>query len=364
MTALLLPPEEIAKLRVMKGLAYMLAVMITLDRRYPGNAFRPDQIALVAGMDERTAIKQLRDLSSLDRVILTSSGYVLTQGGRALFLAPANDKDLALSPAQQALEAQAQYEQTDTHSVCALVVVDSLTPDSEIKTTTTPVFAKKMCASTDRILAATPVLFGEPGIVKGKLALDRIEPEYALAVVAHCYALRRRRDNPKGLNSPAAMAYTMLLNGRKPRAEFIADPVQGLPESYLSLIGLQSSEEHPAQDEPDLEVVTATADRAQSLITPGSAAREWQSAMEFIRADMPRGLFERYVKPTRAVSFDGGVFTVGAPTQEACDWLESRMEKIVEHILVGILTQRVAVRFVVDESLLIEEEDDGEEEPD
>jgi len=357
MTTLLLPPEEIAKLRVMKGLSYMLAVMITLDRRYPGNAFRPDQIALVAGMDERTATKQLRDLSALDRVILTSSGYVLTQGGRALFLAPAKEKDLALSPAQQALEAQA-LKNEDTHSVCALVVVDSLTSDSEIKTTTTPVLAQKMRVSTEHILAATPVLFGEPGIVKGKLTLDRIEPEYALAVISHCYSMRRCRENPKGLNTPAAMAYTMLLNGRKPRAEFIGNPAQGLPDKYLSLIGLKAAEESPAQDAEDLEVPEPI---VQIAIDPQSAVRQWDAALEIIRGEMPRGVFERYAMPTQAMSFDGEVFTVGAPDQETCDWLESRLEKTAEHTLVGILTKRVAVRFVVNEDLRVEEDEDDTE---
>src|SRR5689334_2759769 len=99
MTTLLLPPAEVAKIRALKGLSYVLAVMILLDRHHPGRGFRPEEIALIAGMDVRTVGRQLQDLSVLDRAILTGAGYVLTEGGRALFLMPAAEaEDLALSP--------------------------------------------------------------------------------------------------------------------------------------------------------------------------------------------------------------------------------------------------------------------------
>lgn len=272
MTTLLLPADEIAKLRVMKGLAYMLAVMITLDRYYPGRAFRAEQVALVAGMDVRTASKQLQDLSTLDRVILSKGGYVLTQGGRALFLAPANDEALALSPdGSQALKAQALTQSTtsipafpqigkasdleegenNTHAARALLKkeeegdsslilkTNSTSSTSEIKSAQS-LRADGEWPSVREILEATADLFGEPGVLVHGLDLDAIHPWMALAWIAHAWDQWVEGGGHGNLNAPAGVVHNRLKSGQKPRPIYYNSGWDILPDDFMETLGLRS----------------------------------------------------------------------------------------------------------------------------
>jgi len=294
MTTLLLPPDEIAKLRVLKGLAYMLAVMITLDRHYPGRAFRPEQVAVVAGMDARTASKQLQDLSTLDRVILSNSGYVLTQGGRALFLASSTEA-LALSPVittagtdihAQALNTQSLHiavPSSNTHSVRALKKIEEdssliLKPDSSSSDSQSthpahnplrnpiastlnslkpgesaavpdvtgytfedgsPVYQME-CAdgsfiTTRDILDATEAIEDFGDLATG-LPVDAIKPELALAWIAKAYDDRTRLHRP-----PAALVYVRLHDIEQPRPhqKYFKDPARYLPDAYIERLKLK-----------------------------------------------------------------------------------------------------------------------------
>lgn len=405
MTTLLLPADEIAKLRVMKGLAYMLAVMITLDRYYPGRAFRAEQVALVAGMDARTASKQLQDLSTLDRVILSKGGYVLTQGGRALFLDPANDEALALSPEGiQALEAQAQtplsvstptFPQNEkhvlgegnshTHTACALEEVEDSSLILRFKdSSSSSIKSTKDLLTTKNVLAHSSILFGEPGVVMARLDLDAIQVHYALGWIAQAYDQRRRSDYPRGLENPAGLVYSRLRDGEqpKPREQYYIAPEKYLPDAFLEVLGLvhyvcgsclQKFTTRAELDQHEklmficehgCEVHFHTMDEVEShyqsehvRLTVGAAVailsadseggHAWKRVLETLQAEMPRANFESWVRDTQAVSYDGKVLTVGARNVFTRDWLESRLESTIERLLIGILSAKVTVRFVV-----------------
>lgn len=405
MTTLLLPADEIAKLRVMKGLAYMLAVMITLDRHYPGRAFRAEQVALVAGMDVRTASKQLQDLSTLDRVILSKGGYVLTQGGRALFLAPANDEALALSPEGiQALEAQAHDQsitpipafpqigkasdlgegESNTHTACALEEVEDSSLILRFKDSSSSLKSTKDLLTTKNILAHSSILFGEPGVVMARLDLDAIQVHYALGWMAQAYDQRRRSDYPRGLENPAGLVYSRLRDGEqpKPREQYYIAPEKYLPDAFLEVLGLvhyvcgsclqkfttrAELDQHEklmficehgcevhfhTMDEVEShyqsEHVRQTVDAAvEALGADSEGGRAWMRVKETLQAEMPRANFESWVQDTQAVSYDGKVLTVGARNVFTRDWLESRLESTIERLLIGILSAKVTVRFVV-----------------
>lgn len=370
MTTLLLPPNEIAMLRTMKGLAYILAVMITLDKHYPGRAFRTEQIALVAGLDARTASKQLQDLSALDRVILTSSGYVLTQGGRAMFLS-ANEAIEAQALAQNGqVQAQQALNSTNsnTHSVCALVVGgESLTTQLKKETTTTSKSAQSLRVTTAQIIAASPILFGEPGVVRGQLDIENLEPQYALAVMAHCFAGRKTRQNPSGLSKPAGLAYKMLLEGKLTRPEFLASPLEHLTEEYLRAIGLELPKAEQAQ--PAVETMQAEESAEELPVTVAdeiipvlrsdhSAVEAWETVLNQLSMEMNRTAFDNWCKRTKAIQYDGKVLTVGACNMLTVEWLESRISSSAKHLLVGLLGKSVDVRFVVSD--LVEDLSDDE----
>lgn len=404
MTSLLLPADEIAKLRVMKGLAYMLAVMITLDRYYPGRAFRAEQVALVAGVDVRTASKQLQDLSTLDRVILSKGGYVLTQGGRAFFLAPAIDEALALSPERiQAPEAQALThlsvstptfhqnekhvlgeENSSTHTARALEEVEESSLILRFKDSSSSTKSAQDLLTTKNILAHSSVLFGEPGVVMARLDLDSIPAHYALGWMAQAYDQRRRAEYPRGLESPAGLVYSRLrdIEHPKPREQYYIAPEKYLPDEYLEVLGLVTYECGSCQivfptraelekheqlmficeygcavrfhtmDEVNTHlntehIIQPTGEMISILDADSECGRAWKRVIEILEAEMPRANFETWVKDTQPLIYEGNELTVGARNAYARDWLESRLESTVERLLIGILSAKVTVRFVV-----------------
>lgn len=392
MTTLLLPPDEVAKVRTLKGqVAYVLAVMILLDRHYPGRGFRPDEVALIAGMDERTAAKQLKELSVLDRAILTGAGYVLTDGGRAMFLAPPADIEaLALSPAalatpnasqalspelptvEKALQAQAlqtiDLEATDTlpakppydntHNVCALVVeVNTLTLLSKDTSTTT--FLETQIArelKVPQVFGKSHILFGESVLVVRNVTVER-----ALAVFAHVYSQKG------SFQKPARVAFAMMRDNKEPREDFAKDPWKHLPTDYLEALNvvrhqcnlcpggemfptsetvnahLQAAHPEPVEIVEDVTVPVATpAPDGNDRI-----AGAWDYVLGQVQKEMHRAPFETWVKGTKAVRLTGNTLYVSASNSATCEWLESRIQRTAERMLVGILCQAVTVKFIV-----------------
>ncbi len=382
MTTMLLPADEIAKIRALKGLAYVLAVMILLDRHYPGRGFRPDEVALIAGLDKRTVGEQLKNLSVLDRVILSGSGYVLTQGGRAMFLAAANDEDLALSRGEspalspafvQALEAQAlkivdvtpeMSTVDDTHSARALVVeVNTLTLLSKNDSSTTYLEAQLARELTvAQVFSKSHILFGESVLVRKDITAGR-----ALSVFAHVYS---QKDS---FEKPARVAYAMMRDNKEPREDFIQEPWKHLSAEYLEALNVIRYQCNLCQCEmfPTSEELSAhqqvthltpakhyVEDEEPSVIHESvylplangrTPAQAWEATLAQLRMEMHRAPFETWARDTKAVRFDGRTLFIGARNSYICDWLESRLQSTVERLLVGILNQSVDVEFVVAE---------------
>jgi len=397
MTTLLLPPAEIAMLRTMKGLAYLLAVMITLDRHYPGRAFRADQVALVAGIDARTASKQLQELSTLDRVILTSSGYVLTQGGRAMFLSATEAQDLAQFPqaqAQQALEAQ----NDSTRSVRALKKEeeeeDSLIKKEDSSTSsdsdTQSVGKAGIDVTTKAVLSATSLLDRfENGVFLHGLDLERIHARMALGWVAQAYNQRARLSNPSGL------VYSRLKDESNPRPQtkYYECWSQYLPDEYLEAAGVavirtcdscgtQFAKRKEYEDHlvmmmvceygcgarfHDAGLLEAHYRSEHTVIQPvvvtrveanSEVANAWAQTLSVLQSQMPRASFSAWVYPTKVIGYDGSVVTIGARNNYACEWLESRISSAAQRILVGIMNKDVTISFMTSAEIGDEDSDD------
>lgn len=380
MTTLLLPPDEVAKIRALKGLSYVLAVMILLDRHYPGRGFRAEEIALIAGMDVRTVAKQLQDLSVLDRAILTGAGYVLTDGGRALFLMPAADvEDLALSPAalatpiaSQALSPELptvetahqdqahqiidlQAEDVSTHTARALVVeVNNLNLLSTDDSSTTYLETQAARGLT------VPQVFGKSHLLFGESVLVRkdVTAEHAVRIFAHVYS---QKDS---FQKPARVAFSMMRDGKQPREDFAQDPWKYLPACYLEALNVvryrcnlcetgetfQSSEALEGHLQAAHPVRVESFEEVEETTTPGAddkAADIWERALEQLKSEMHSAPFDTWVKDTKAVRFTGQKLIVGAKNSYTRDWLESRLRIAAERLLVGILCQAVDVEFIV-----------------
>jgi hypothetical protein len=75
----------------------------------------------------------------------------------------------------------------------------------------------------------------------------------------------------------------------------------------------------------------------------------WQAILSELQLQMTKATFDTWVRNTRLVSCQDGVFAIGAPNEFARDWLENRLLTTVERTLVGIMGHPVEVRFLVNE---------------
>jgi chromosomal replication initiator protein len=75
--------------------------------------------------------------------------------------------------------------------------------------------------------------------------------------------------------------------------------------------------------------------------------RAWQSALGQLQMEMPKASFDTWVRDTRIVNFEEGVFTIGVHNAYARDWLESRLSSTVTRLLMGIMNRDIDVQFVV-----------------
>ena len=359
----------------LKSIENNAMLLLLMFKIYP-TPINADSLAFDMKWDARKARRQLDDLSSDGfTALMKGQGYVLTAIARRqvmeffgnLIALPFEAQALAQGSqvqAQQALEANAGQslvesviknfsQNPSTHSACALVVEDSLTTSFKTDSSTTPLVAQNARAAfptTEAILAASPILFGMPGVVRGQLEIETIDPLAALAVMAHCYSMRKTAKNPKGLFAPAGLAYKMLSEGRAPRAEFIDEPLGYLPDDYLQKIGMQAEEKIDLEVIPESEIEITPAIVTQSIKPDALAVTAWDSVKEQLSFEMNRPSFDNWVASSQALQFDGSELTVGVCNAYTRDWLESRLESTVNRLLIGILNkENVSVKFVVAE---------------
>lgn len=78
-----------------------------------------------------------------------------------------------------------------------------------------------------------------------------------------------------------------------------------------------------------------------------TAEQIWQATLRELQLQMTKATFDTWVKNTRAISHEDGIFVIGVPNALARDWLENRLLTTVERTLVGIIGHPVEVEFAV-----------------
>lgn len=261
MTTTLLPKEQVDILRSIGDAANVLMALLMIDRLYPGRSTKVDEFVKILGKDKRVIEKRLDSLCGADRVIFDGYGYVLMEGGRALFLAAAPSltnplsklengseslnwdviEALALSPDLdgQALQAQAlspvseiqEGQNSRAHNARALEEVeDSLTLIKKDESSSTYLDAQNVRAlRIEQVFAKSNVLFGETVLLRRDASL-----EYAIGVFAHVYTLKDKSS----FHFPARVAWTMMRDEKEPREEFTKAPWKYLSSEYLEALHL------------------------------------------------------------------------------------------------------------------------------
>lgn len=432
----LLTREQVDTLRSIGDSALVLMALWMIDCNYPGRASKAQEIAMCIRKDVRTVEKQLNELCATNRAANTSAGYILLESGRALILGM-NYQALALSPENaQALVTEAQAltaplsaitptsphleihkmgGEVDAHNVCGSkslvvgvrdslnLVIESLTPTPESGAQNVQFQSEPFEALTAlQVLEASTILFGEDHqVLTHHLCMELLEKDvkYVLAVLAHCYDNRQTRDNPRGLHTPAGVAYRMLQafpidpksdeKSKKPRRQYLIDPWSYLPNEFAEQFGLieyscdicdakfmrqaehakHMKQEHPvtiACEEcghrfPNTQALEAHIEQEHPA-PPEAAAPEpmqeiedeevrhaWHTVLGLLAAEMPKASFETWVKDAVAVRYDGHTLTVGCRNQYARDWLDSRLKTTIERLLAGTagLGMFASVEFAV-----------------
>jgi len=393
----LLTREQVDTLRSIGDGALVLMALWMIDLNYPGRASKSSEIAMYIRKDVRTVEKQLNELCASNRVVNTSAGYILLEGGRALVLEMA-PKALALSPdhgqAQvtevQALEipamsaplsantltspqmedlhfggvdcahnARALKKEEEEEDSTILINLDSSSPSQKDAQN---VRFKKL--TTENILDECERLFSDgQRLVRAGLDVDLISPAYALGALAHACAEGSRLRNPAGL------VYNMLKSKShhsadfktiSPRKAYLAAPWQYLPKEFAEKFGMAVYDcpfgaecggvAFSTRAEYDAHMQTAHGfeDAAEETTTaedaPVSTAElveaqdesvrmVWTRTLKALADEMPKASFETWARDTFAVRYDGHVLTVGTRNAYARDWLESRMKNVIERLL-------------------------------
>jgi len=149
----------------------------------------------------------------------------------------------------------------------------------------------------------------------------------------------------KGLKDPLAFAISRLRSGELPvvvRPESATDPelvdCPGCREALEQYHFCQKCErcENCCVCEP-------------VVVDPALAkAREiWEATLGELALQMNRGTFRSWLKPTRVLSRENGMFTIAVENEHVKEWLENRLHPTVMRTLTGIVKEDVEIAFVV-----------------
>lgn len=83
------------------------------------------------------------------------------------------------------------------------------------------------------------------------------------------------------------------------------------------------------------------------MVQAMTADKIWQAALRELQLQMTKATFDTWVKNTRAISHEDGIFVIGVHDALARDWLENRLSTTVERTLVGIIGHPVQVQFAL-----------------
>ena len=73
----------------------------------------------------------------------------------------------------------------------------------------------------------------------------------------------------------------------------------------------------------------------------------WEASLGHLQLQMPRPSYETWLKGTFALSLDNQCLTVGVPTAFAAEWLERRMQQLIQRTVSDVATSPLHVRFQV-----------------
>lgn len=196
-----------------------------------------------------------------------------------------------------------------------------------------------------RLLAESARLFGKPGVLPNGLP-ERPAAE-VLGWLAQAFVYR------KSLRSPAALVYAMLKKGKPPMAAYQEEATRYLPGDYLAAVGMAppvrrtaAEADPPPEEDEDLPAEVAPDPALLVQVNGRTVLAAWEQAVRLLQAELAPASFQAYLAPARALTWQPpGRLVVAAADEQGRTWLDSRVKRLLERLLVGILNQAVEVAF-------------------
>jgi hypothetical protein len=99
---------------------------------------------------------------------------------------------------------------------------------------------------------------------------------------------------------------------------------------------------------PERELTTPNdSGYAQTISDLALTARDlWCTVLDDARLQLPQATFDTWLRPSRALGFDGEILIVQTQSPYASEWLSVRLEMLIHRILIGIAGKMLTVRYV------------------
>jgi chromosomal replication initiator protein len=81
-----------------------------------------------------------------------------------------------------------------------------------------------------------------------------------------------------------------------------------------------------------------------------AAAELWETTLVELKRHVSKANFEAWLKDSKGLAYEGGVFTVGVPTALGVEWLENRMGSLIRKALAAVLGSPVEVKYITTEA--------------
>ena len=82
----------------------------------------------------------------------------------------------------------------------------------------------------------------------------------------------------------------------------------------------------------------------------------WKAVLGDLQMQMPRATFDTWVKNTSVVSYEDGMFIIGAPNTYAVEWLENRLHGALLRSAAQVMRRTVDLRFIVKPTMMVQSE--------
>lgn len=77
------------------------------------------------------------------------------------------------------------------------------------------------------------------------------------------------------------------------------------------------------------------------------ASQAWQATLGQLQMEMPKATYDTWVRDTRFLNYQDGIFTIHVQNAYARDWLQNRLTSTAERLLSGIMDAPQSVLFVL-----------------